>query len=263
MQSSFYFVFSPIKTMAQTQEILTNNSVVEMVKSEISDEVIISLIKSSTNTFDTSSSSIMELKKAGVSDSVILEMVQAVSKNKEETTSTIDTNQSETPTDFNLLDGTPVKLKIARNLSSADATTGETVDLEVLEDVKIGEYIVIPRGGIAIATVTRAKPKGRMGKGGKLDINIDFVRLTSGEKVALRAVKETKGGNHTGAMTGAIVASSILFFPAAPFFLFMKGKDITIPKGTEITAYVNTDIPLDRSKFNKVPNEVENKQPLN
>jgi hypothetical protein len=42
-------------------------------------------------------------------------------------------------------------------------------------------------------------------------------------------------------MTGAIVATSIVFFPAAPLFLFMKGKEITIPKGTEVTAYVNGD----------------------
>jgi hypothetical protein len=135
-------------------------------------------------------------------------------------------------------------------MSSADAKTGETVDFEVLEEVKIGEIVIIPRGGIALGTVTRGKPKGRMGKGGKLDINIDSVRLVSGEKVALRAVKETKGGGRTGAMTGAIVATSILFFPAAPFFLFMKGKDITIPKGTEIPAYINGDIPLDSTKFN-------------
>ncbi len=42
-------------------------------------------------------------------------------------------------------------------------------------------------------------------------------------------------------MTGAIVATSIVFFPAAPLFLFVHGKDITIPSGTEITAYVNGD----------------------
>jgi hypothetical protein len=59
-----------------------------------------------------------------------------------------------------------------------------------------------------------------MGKGGKLDINIDSVRLVSGEKAALRAAKETKGGERTGAMTGTIVASSILFFPRRhSFFL--------------------------------------------
>jgi PEGA domain-containing protein len=52
-------------------------------------------------------------------------------------------------------------------------------------------------------------------------------------------------------MTGAIVATSIVFFPAAPFFLFMHGKDITIPKGTEITAYIAGDTPLDPGKFSQ------------
>lgn len=52
-----------------------------------------------------------------------------------------------------------------------------------------------------------------------------------------------------GAMTGAIVATGIVFFPAAPFFLFMHGKDITMPKGAEFTAYVNGDVKLDIAKF--------------
>lgn len=150
---------------------------------------------------------------------------------------------------FGLPDSTPVKLRTTRNLSSADAKEGETIDFEVLEDVKFGDTVIIPRGGTALGTVTHAKPKGRLGKGGKLDITIDSVRLVSGEKVALRAVKETKGGSHTGAMTGAMVATGILFFPAAPLFLFMKGKDIKIPKGTDVTAYINGDVPLDPSKF--------------
>jgi hypothetical protein len=46
-----------------------------------------------------------------------------------------------------------------------------------------------------------------------------------------------------------MVATSLIFFPAAPFFLFMHGKDISIPKGTEITAYVNGDMKLDLAKF--------------
>lgn len=58
-----------------------------------------------------------------------------------------------------------------------------------------------------------------------------------------------KGGGHQGAITGAVVATSIVFFPAAPLFLLVHGKDITIPKGTEITAYINGDIPLDPKKF--------------
>lgn len=153
------------------------------------------------------------------------------------------------PLAFGLEDGTPIKLRLTRNLSSADATTGDRVDFEVLEDIKVKDVIVVPRGGLALATVTEAQHKRRMARGGKLDVNIDDVRLADGEKAPLRAVKEAKGGGHTGAMTGAIVATAIVFFPAAPLFLFMHGKDITIPKGTEITAYINGDIPLDPARF--------------
>ena len=136
-------------------------------------------------------------------------------------------------------------------MSSREARVDERVDFEVLEDVKVGNVVVIQRGALAIATVTEAHPKRRMGRSGKLNMNIDYVQLVDGEKVPLRAVKGGNGGNHIAAMTGAMVATSIVFFPAAPLFLFMHGKDITIPKGTEITAYVAADTPLDPAKFNK------------
>jgi hypothetical protein len=153
------------------------------------------------------------------------------------------------PTPFVLHDGTPVRMKLGRNLSSHDAQTGETVDFEVLEEVLVNDVVVIKRGATANATVTEAQAKRRMGRGGKLNLEIDYVRLLDGDKAALRAVKEAKGGGHTGAMTGAIVATAIIVWPAAPLFLLMHGKDITIPKGTEITAYVNGEITLNRAKF--------------
>ena len=109
--------------------------------------------------------------------------------------------------------------------------------------------LVISKGGLAYATVTEAQAKRRMGRAGKLDINIDYVKLVTGEKAALRAIKEVQGGSHTVGMTAGIVATSLVFFPAAAFFLFMHGKDISIPKGTEITAYVNGDLKLDMAKF--------------
>jgi PEGA domain-containing protein len=152
-----------------------------------------------------------------------------------------------------LEDGTPIKLRVQRTLSSADAQVNDTVDFDVLEEVKVGDLIVIPKGSMALGTVTEAQPKRRMGRGGKLNVNIDSVRLADGEKAALRGVKDVKGGGHTGAMTGAIVATSIVFFPAAPLFLFMHGKDITIPKGTEFDVYVNGDFTLDPAKFTTKP----------
>jgi hypothetical protein len=150
---------------------------------------------------------------------------------------------------MSILDGTPIRIRINQTISSADAKVGQTVDFEVLEEVKVAEVVVLPKGGLALATVTEAQSKKSMGRGGKLNVNIDHAKLVNGDKVPLRAVKENQGGGHVGAMTGAMVATAIVFFPAAPLFLFMKGKDITIPKGTEVTAFVNGDYPIDLAKF--------------
>ena len=152
---------------------------------------------------------------------------------------------------FLLEDGTPVHLVLSENLSSADAVTGQTVEFEVVDDVIVNGFIVIPHGATAWATVTDAEHKKRMGRAGKLDLNVDKVRLADGEKAMLRAVKDAKGGGHTGAMVGAMVATSLVIWPAAPLFLLMHGKDVTIPKGTNISAFVQGDLTLDESKFQR------------
>jgi hypothetical protein len=160
---------------------------------------------------------------------------------------------SQPPPPGTLLDGPPVKLKLAQTVSSADAKVNDHIAFTVIEEVRVDNVVVIPKGADAIATVTEAEHKKSMGRAGKLNVVIDSARLADGEKVSLRASKEAKGGGHVGAMTGAIVATSIIFFPAAPLFLFIHGKDITIPQGTEITAFVEGDMHLDMAKFAPVP----------
>lgn len=120
-----------------------------------------------------------------------------------------------------------MRLGLSRNVSSAGAHVGDSVDFEVLEDVAANGIVVIPKGSIAIGTVTEAQ--------GKLEIVLDYVRLADTEKAALRAVKDAKGGSHVAGMTVGIVAT---------------GKDITVPKGAEVTGYVNGDVRLETKNFN-------------
>lgn len=150
---------------------------------------------------------------------------------------------------FVLQDGTPVKLRLSQTVSSADAHVNDRVEFEVLEDVTVNNTVVIPKGSAALGTVTEAVPKKRMARGGKLEIIMDSVRLVDGEKAALRAVKEGKGGGHAGGMTVGIVAAAVVFWPAAPLFLLMHGKDITFPKGTDVPTFINGDMKLDPAKF--------------
>jgi hypothetical protein len=160
------------------------------------------------------------------------------------------------PPSHTLLDGTPVKLRLSETISSSDAKVGQEIPFEVVEDISVDQVIVLPKGATAIATVTEADHKKSMGRAGKLNIAISYARLKDQQKVALRATKDTKGGGHIGAMTGAMVATSIVFFPAAPLFLFIHGKDTTIPQGTEIMAFVEGDMHLDMSKFGVAPPEL-------
>lgn len=162
-------------------------------------------------------------------------------------------NSSQMPSPHSLLDGTPVKLRLSQTISSADAKVGQEIPFEVVEEIKVDDVVVLPKGATAIGTVTEADHKKSMGRAGKLNLNISYARLSDQEKVALRAVKDSKGGGHTGAMTGAMVATAIVFFPAAPLFLFIHGKDITIPQGTEITAFVEGDMHLDMARFGVLP----------
>ena len=154
---------------------------------------------------------------------------------------------------FVLQDGTAVTLRLDRSLSSADAHAGDRVDFEVAEEISVDRIVVIPKDSPASGTVIEAHKKRRLGRAGKLDVTIGSVQLVDGEKATLRAVKESQGGSHTGIVAGGIVATSLIVWPVAPVFLLLHGKDVTIPKGTEVTAYISGDVKLDPAKFQPAP----------
>jgi hypothetical protein len=148
-----------------------------------------------------------------------------------------------------LEDGTPVQIAFAQEVSSGTAHSGDQIQFEVVDEVRVGGVVVIPKGALAWGTVTMAQARRRMARGGKIDIQINAVRLADGEKASLRATKQGNGGGHVGAMTVGIVAAGLLFFPVAPLFLLMKGKDITFPKGTQVPVFVDGNFRLDLAKF--------------
>ena len=84
-----------------------------------------------------------------------------------------------------------------------------------------------------------------MGRGGHLAVMIDSVRLVDGGNAALRGVQNAKGGGHVGFVTTAVVLTSFVSVPVAPLWLLIHGKDATLAKGTEVTAYVNGDSVLE------------------
>ena len=145
--------------------------------------------------------------------------------------------------------GTKVACRLEQTISSATADEGQQVQLAVTENVKVNDQVVIPQGSACVGTVVLATAKRSMGRSGKLDFSIDKVRTGDGDYVPLRYTMQKKSGEGKGLSTGVMTAgAAVLFWPAAPFFLIRKGKDININKGIVLEVFTDAEHVLKSGK---------------
>jgi LssY-like putative type I secretion system component LssY len=137
--------------------------------------------------------------------------------------------------------GTSVNLQSVQTISSAHAHKGDRVDFVVAKDVQAAGFTIIGAGARAQGSIIRVKGKRPLGMGGDVIIKLDSVELATGDSVALVARKEFKGRSHTIRMGVAMAIAAAIYLPAAPAFILSRGRDSTVLKGTELTAYTRTD----------------------
>jgi hypothetical protein len=167
-------------------------------------------------------------------------------------------------------DATPVLLRTKEELSSGTAKVGDRVPFRVTEDVKAGDLVVIQRGAEAWGIVTAVQRKKRRGEPGSVDVSIQSVQLLNGDRALLRARRHLEGAEKTGQMArdmeqvksdmgnGPLGPVTELFaLPILPLFLLEKGADLRLPAGTKVTAYLNGDVPVDRTAFGRLQPALE------
>jgi len=162
-------------------------------------------------------------------------------------------DKAATPDHLFLPDGTPIPVQLAENVSSSKAHVGDQVNFVVVRNVDLDGFTVIPAGTVAHGTVTGIKGKRLLGIGAKVSLKLDSVRLVTGEEVTLRGSKEVKGGSRTKLMLAAMVATGVIFLPAAPVFLLTRGRESTAIKSTEITAQVDGTTPVQLAGLRRSP----------
>ena len=135
-----------------------------------------------------------------------------------------------------LKEGTEVSLKLVQNLSSKTARVGDPVDMTLDQDLLVGQTVVVKKGAKALATITNAKKAGMMGRGGELNLHLEYL-LAEGGKVRLRGVQGHQGDDKTGATVGLVIAFGVLGF-------MKHGKQAEVKEGTALKAYVDQDIEL-------------------
>ncbi|PYT51665.1 MAG: hypothetical protein DMG43_13440 [Acidobacteria bacterium] len=139
-----------------------------------------------------------------------------------------------------LKEGTDVKLKFAQDLSSKTATDDDPVNLVLDEDLKVGDVTVAKAGAKALGTVTHAKKAGMMGKGGELNLRLEYL-LVGDSRMRLRGTKGKEGEGKVG----TAVALTVLF---GPIGLIKHGKNVEVKQGTPLLAYVDQDFTVPTPK---------------
>src|SRR6266704_5860494 len=144
------------------------------------------------------------------------------------------------PAKLILKEGTDVKLKFAQALSSKTAADDDPVNLVLDEDLKVGDVTVVKAGAKAVGTVTNAKKAGMMGKGGELNLRLEYL-LVGDSRMRLRGTKGKEGEGKVG----TAVALTVLF---GPIGLIKHGKNVEVKQGTPLLAYVDQDFTIPPAK---------------
>jgi hypothetical protein len=147
---------------------------------------------------------------------------------------------TEPPAKLILREGTEVRLKFAQSVSSKTAEEGDSVNLVLDEDLKVGDVTVAKAGAKSVASVTHSKRAGMMGKAGELSMRLEYV-IVGDARMRLRGSKGKEGQGKEG----TAVVLTVLF---GPLGLIKHGKNVEIKEGTPFTAYVDQDFTVPTTK---------------
>lgn len=133
---------------------------------------------------------------------------------------------------------TPVTLTVNDTITTKGNRwhEGDTFDLTVARNVRLGKFVVLPRGCRAVARITWLTDKGAFGKSGKLEFDIEYVEV-AGERYNLSGHFRQEGEGNTVATVGAVVAVGV-------FGALVTGRSGVVPQGRELIARTREDIPV-------------------
>ncbi len=152
-----------------------------------------------------------------------------------------------------LPDGTPVELRITKRLSTAQAKVGDAVEFEVVDDVKVGDLVVVPSNALASGAVVLVKPRRRPMRNAELRVNVSTAKSITGSDVAIRGMRLVVGNLDPA----QVMRDSGVLWPVLPFVI--RGDEAFVSKGAKFSAYVNGDASFDSVQVRQNMSALEEK----
>ncbi|GAB4281386.1 MAG: hypothetical protein Kow0029_26440 [Candidatus Rifleibacteriota bacterium] len=136
--------------------------------------------------------------------------------------------------------GTEIKLKLGKSISSRNSQRNDLVPMTVADDLFIDRNILaLSKGGIISGKVKSVRRGGRFGRSGYINLEIKTIESMDSTELPVEvayAGQERFDKKRLGMAAGA---STLGYLVLGPIGLaggaFIKGDDVEVPAGTEIT----------------------------
>lgn len=150
-----------------------------------------------------------------------------------------------------LATGTLVHLFMTETISSKTAKVGDTVKLQVLGDVKVGDLVVIANKAPGVGRIETVESAGRAWRAGRLIVKLQTVTLVNHKEQELEAWNARKGADTGAAIewTNAVIQSYGFALLALPFAPLQHGNQALLYKGTLLDAVTTGDSLLPRGEI--------------
>jgi len=130
--------------------------------------------------------------------------------------------------------GTPLIVKLERDISSASVNVGDTVTFRMAADYSEYNHVLIAQGTRVHGLVTKVDRRSAGGNPGNVTLTVESVRAVDGQRIPLDGSKSAKGKDRQAQAT-------VLGILTLGLGATKKGLSATIPAGMVDTVY--TDAP--------------------
>lgn len=150
------------------------------------------------------------------------------------------------PKDILIAKDTIIKVQAVNPISSQQNKQNEKVHFKVIEDIPVGDVVIVPANTNVEAIVTKVKKAGSWGRAGLIEVVFSEVKTKNGQSVPVNGILKLQGNK-----PNVLVKYSL-------GGVFIKGKEAVAMAGTQVNLQVKEDIKIncDGVSSNKSDSEV-------
>jgi hypothetical protein len=212
---------------AAADSVLTNDQIIQMVKSGMNKSLIVSHIRNSKTNFSFSTPELIRLSKESVPEDVIQAMRNPlgtpIAGGSPGTAPPTPGDTPATPVAGTtvakaiLAAGAKVPLLLAADVHFSTAEDHSRLAFTVAEDIKSSDQTLIAKGAPAIGSLVDAEKRKLFGRGGKITVRLESVKAVDGQTVNLRAAPVVISASRS------------------------KDKDVALAKDSPFVGYIDQD----------------------